>query len=347
MIFLWLALIVGACIWIAKACDMFEPASDYLGRNLGAGIKGATINAIGSSLPELFTAFIFLFWFNDKAGFSSGVATTAGSAVFNAVIIPGLVIMSSLMALKIKGIEVDKRVILRDGVFFLIAEFALIYFLSQEILSWKMGAGLMAIYAVYAGYLIRQQRGHEAEEDDEEEYEFDSPGKAWKALLISVAQIGIACFILTEGVVQLASAWGINTFFVAVIIAAAATSVPDTIISMKDAKKGNYEDAVSNAVGSNIFDICVGLGLPLFIYTLINGSFNLNLGMDVGVAELRILLVMVSFGVLALFLIPKKLGYGVSVSLLSMYVAYATYTIGRGMGAQWTEGIASVLNSIL
>ena len=34
---------------------------------------------------------------------------------------------------------------------------------------------------------------------------------------------------------------------VAVIIAAAATSVPDTILSIKDAKKGNYNDAISNA----------------------------------------------------------------------------------------------------
>ena len=41
-----------------------------------------------------------------------------------------------------------------------------------------------------------------------------------------------------------------------VIIAAAATSVPDTILSIKDARKGNYNDAISNALGSNIFDIC-------------------------------------------------------------------------------------------
>ena len=37
---------------------------------------------------------------------------------------------------------------------------------------------------------------------------------------------------------------------VAIIIAAAATSVPDTILSVKDALKGNYNDAISNAFGS-------------------------------------------------------------------------------------------------
>ena len=52
--------IVFACIVIARASDGFEAAADYLGRNLNEGIKGATINAIGSSLPELLTTFFFL-----------------------------------------------------------------------------------------------------------------------------------------------------------------------------------------------------------------------------------------------------------------------------------------------
>ena len=42
---------------------------------------------------------------------------------------------------------------------------------------------------------------------------------------------------------------------VVIIIAVAANSVPDTILSVKDAIKGNYNDAISNAIGSNVFDI--------------------------------------------------------------------------------------------
>lgn len=350
MMILWSLLIVISCIWIAKACNIFEPASDYLGRNLGPGVKGATINAIGSSLPELFTALIFLFLFNDKAGFSSGVATTAGSAVFNAVIIPSLVIFSSLWILKIKGIIVDKKVIIRDGIFFLIAEVSLIYCLSKNILTWHMGIVLMLIYVLYAFYLIFQQKKFRNEsnaDEDSEEYEYDSNSKAWKAIFISVTQIGIACYLLTEAIVHVATGLGIETFFVAVILASMATSVPDLIISIKDAKKGNYDDAVANAIGSNIFDICIALGLPLFLYTIINGPVNLNLNQDVGVAELRVLLVCVSILVLLIFLIPKKLGYFVSVMLFLIYLGYATYTIGRGYDAQWTKPIAEVLNSIL
>ena len=73
-----LLLILLACIGIMFSCNLFEPASNYLGRNMPAGVKGATINAIGSSLPELFTTFILLFFYRDMDGFTGGIATTAG-----------------------------------------------------------------------------------------------------------------------------------------------------------------------------------------------------------------------------------------------------------------------------
>ena len=65
-------------------------------------------------------------------------------------------------------------------------------------------------------------------------------------------------------------------YFVSVVLASAATSVPDTIISYKDAMKGNYDDAVANALGSNIFDVCFALGLPLFLFTLIYGPIEMS-----------------------------------------------------------------------
>ena len=79
---------------LAKSCNAFEGASDFLGRNLPAGIKGATINAVGSSLPELFTTLALLFFIGGAEVFGAGVAVTAGSAVFNSEIIPFLCIVA-------------------------------------------------------------------------------------------------------------------------------------------------------------------------------------------------------------------------------------------------------------
>ena len=68
-------------------------------------------------------------------------------------------------------------------------------------------------------------------------------------------------------------------------------------------KKGQFDDAFSNAFGSNIFDICIGLGLPLFIYTLLNGDIllkkNLKFGLDLLTTSLILLLLLsIAIGIL-------------------------------------------------
>ena len=50
-ILLALTAIFFTCLFIWRACDGFEVASRYLGRNLSDGVRGGTINAIASSTP--------------------------------------------------------------------------------------------------------------------------------------------------------------------------------------------------------------------------------------------------------------------------------------------------------
>jgi Ca2+/Na+ antiporter len=139
---------------IMYACDGFEPAADHLGTEvykMGPGIRGASIEAVASSLPELFTTMFLLFVFHDEDGFSAGIATCAGSAIFNGAVIPALCIL----AVTIKGVKNDDGVVekvtqielyrgtlIRDGCFFLGAEIILIVFLNGTALSWWMGASL-------------------------------------------------------------------------------------------------------------------------------------------------------------------------------------------------------------
>ena len=94
-------------------------------------------------------------------------------------------------------------------------------------------------------------------------------------LIISLIIIGISCYILTISCEELSLKLGIDLYYISFFIAAIASSIPDTFLSIYDAKKGNIDDAYSNAFASNIFDICIGLSLPLFIYTLIYGPLNL------------------------------------------------------------------------
>ena len=68
-----LLLIVISSLVIWRSSNGFEDASSFLGRNLTDGVKGATINAISSSIPELLTSIFFLLFLKDSEGFSGGL----------------------------------------------------------------------------------------------------------------------------------------------------------------------------------------------------------------------------------------------------------------------------------
>jgi cation:H+ antiporter len=115
----------------------------------------------------------------------------------------------------------------------------------------------------------------------------------------------------------------IPLIFVAVVLSAAATSVPDTIISIKDARKGNYDDAVSNALGSNIFDIAFALGLPLLMYNLIYGeSIILKAEVLAFTKEVWVFLLLATVSALAIMLIGKKFNRRKALLLLGIYALF-------------------------
>ena len=110
-------------IW--RAGDGFMVASEYVGRNLSDGVRGATINAIASSMPEVFTSLFFLFVLQqDGIGFTGGIGTTAGSAIFNSMVIPAVAVLAVISMGLTKEVNVSRKVMLRDGISLIIAEFS-------------------------------------------------------------------------------------------------------------------------------------------------------------------------------------------------------------------------------
>jgi cation:H+ antiporter len=344
---------------------------------MAPGIRGATLEAIASSLPELFTTLFLLFVFHDVGGFAAGVATCAGSAVFNAVIIPAVCIL----AVTIKGVNgqvvnkltIRSSTIVRDGIFFILAELLLIFFLGRGELVWWMGLSLMGFYGVYFATLMRGMGSEEESQEDEQEEEeeeqnsmivslltFDfhqlifkgedfTARSAWTVLSLATATIAGACYLLSESVMMSAESLDIEPYFTAVIFGAAATSVPDTVLSYKDAMKGDYDDAVANAIGSNIFDVCVALGFPLALYSglqVLDGKSGIITlvgdGEQGGIQSLPIVLVILSVVIVGMFLLAPKekteegtivlIGKGHGYGLLGLYACWMGFVLVQVMG---------------
>ena len=357
-----LAVVIASMVMM-YACNSFDDAASHLGRNMTAGVRGATINAVGSSMPELLTTFFLLFLFQDQGGFAAGIATTAGSAIFNAVVIPAVCIFAvryrgvlvqgapgvATVREKVRSIKISKQNLIRDGFFLLIAEATLIWFLGNSEMTWWMGATLLGIYGFYFLYLAR---GFGNDEDDGEDEDDDSEGpssklkalltldfntllfngkvystgRAWVVLSFATGAIAIASWMLADAVIKSANAMGVPPYFTALIFAAAATSVPDTVLSLKDAVRGNYDDALSNAIGSNTFDITIGLGLPLLLYALIFNTDVLVMSAH-NTQLLRIVLFGVTVLVLASLLLRKRVTVSVAYFFSALYLSWMGFVL--------------------
>ena len=123
-----------------------------------------------------------------------------------------------------------------------------------------------------------------------------------------------------------ADAMGVPPYFTALVFAAAATSVPDTVLSLKDAVRGDYDDALSNAIGSNTFDITVCLGLPLLLYALIYDTDVMVMSAD-ETQLLRIVLFGVTVVVLASLLLRERVTVSVAYFLSAIYVSWMGFVI--------------------
>merc|ERR1711988_34543 len=105
-------------------------------------------------------------------------------------------------------------------------------------------------------------------------YEPLTCGQKWYlfTFFVSLLWITILSFFMVTFMEKIGCAWGISSFIMGITFLAMGTSVPDALGSIAVAKEGEGDMAVSNAIGSNVFDICMGLGLPWVIATAIDGE---------------------------------------------------------------------------
>jgi len=348
----WSTLLIifsGFLIW--RATDGFELASNYLGRNMKKGIKGATINAIASSMPEFLATMFFLFVIKDANGFSGGVGITGGSAVFNIVVIPSCIYFVLLFTRKIKKIPINRKTFLRDGIFLLVLTAAVAVILHTKTLTFVHGLLLTLPYFVYLLYLFNQfkKKGETKKENfdyiptsktitikdiiyvDLEKIVLKGNGiyttNSWFLLLSSTAVMIVGTWLLVAGTDKLGTALSIPLIFISVILAAAASSIPDTLISVLDAKKGNYEDAFSNALGSNIFDISFALGFPLLLYTIFFSPIQMDQAVIDASTDIWFMLFIITFLTLIVFSTGKFFTLKKALFLLFLYVLFTIFIV--------------------
>lgn len=357
MIFISIIGLIFVFYLLAKICDQyFVESLDMIANKLrlSEDVTGATFMAIGSSAPELFTAIIAL----TKVGAEEvGAGTIVGSAIFNVLVIVGASAVVATAYLKWKPV-------IRDLLFYIFAILILLFTFQDGSITLSESFLYIVGYIFYLVLLRKWSHWfpisldknelmeiHDYFEEKEEKRTIlhrgifsrftyfiewvlkklfpnlnKNPEKYLVSFFTSIVCIAVLSWILVELAVYTADTLHIPKVIIALTILAGGTSVPDLLSSMIVARKGRGDMAVSNAVGSNTFDIFVGLGVPWFVYILLTGN-SIVVGTENLLASIFLLFFTVIALLFLLILQKFKIGSKSGYILLLLYGGYILYAI--------------------
>ncbi|XP_029413827.1 sodium/potassium/calcium exchanger 4 isoform X3 [Nannospalax galili] len=121
---------------------------------------------------------------------------------------------------------------------------------------------------------------------------------------------------------------GIPDVIMGITFLAAGTSVPDCMASLIVARQGLGDMAVSNTIGSNVFDILVGLGIPWGLQTMvINYGSTVKINSRGLVYSVVLLLGSVALTVLGIHLNKWRLDRKLGIYVLVLYAIFLCFSI--------------------
>ena len=260
LIFFWLAVLVISFYLLAYFIDEYfvcslEKISARL--KLSSDMAGATLMAIGSSAPELCVSFFALIRPGNHA--IIGLGTIVGSALFN------LLVITAACGFAGKS-KIQWQPMLREGIFYTLSIFLLFAAFYNDSLGYFEALLFLLLYGVYIFFVLYWM--HFFPYEEQVSYEEDSESKSYflsflfpkaehyyRVFFISIVYISVLSWLLVESAVAISYLLNISESFIALTVVAVGTSIPDLISSYVVAKRGKSSMAISNAVGSNIFQL--------------------------------------------------------------------------------------------
>ncbi|CAN0275500.1 unnamed protein product [Pylaiella littoralis] len=144
--------------------------------------------------------------------------------------------------------------------------------------------------------------------------------------MMSITWISIISSYMVQLATGAACILGVTPIVMGTLVLAVGTSVPDMIGSMIAAKNGEASMAIANAIGSNVFNILLGLGGPWLFSSLVSGAPT-EVNSEGATKALIILFCAVMIFLGSLMLSRWTMNMRLAYSLLTTYGTYVVYTI--------------------
>ena len=316
-------LIVGFILLIKGADWLIDGASSTASHfKVSKLLIGLTIVAFGTGAPELAVSVSSLL--NGTTDMLLG--NVIGSNILNILLLIGI-------AAVIRPIRIKKDTVAKElPLLLLISTVIIVLFLDtllvsadQNTISRADGIICLLCFSVFIFYIISMARKNRAAKTEVEKPKFRL-GISLFLILIGLAGVVGGSELVVSSASTIAASIGVSDRMIALTIVAFGTSLPELITTIKAAKRGENELLVGNIIGSNIFNICIVLGLPVALFgTITPSSFEvIDLIMLVG-ATVILLLVSRSDrkithleGILMLIIFTIYYGYIITSAITSL-----------------------------
>ena len=312
--------------FLVKGADFFVEGSSSIAKKLKVPpiIIGLTIVAMGTSLPETAVSVTASLVQNNERA----VSNVVGSNIFNLMFVIG--VCSILTPIMVQKATVVRDIPLSLGC----ALFLLVLGVSG--LGDKAGMTLghadgVIFLIVFAGYIFTMVRsamkaraaGQKVEIEGVEECDNMkelSYGKSILFLIVGAAAIAFGGDLTVDTASRIAIELGMSQTLVGLTIVSIGTSLPELVTSVVAARKNEVDMAVGNAVGSNIFNILMVLGISSAISPVALIRENI---IDIVLLMVFSVMVWIFAGT------RKKIERKEGIIMVVVYLVYCAYIIAR------------------
>jgi cation:H+ antiporter len=226
--------------------------------NISHFVIGATLIALGTSLPEMAASMVA----SSQNKSDMAIANVLGSNIFNIGLVLGLVFLVA------KNLNPTRDFFQKDSSWALFPIFVFILMSYDGIISRFEGVLFLVMMGAYIMFLLEDSKQLKNELDPNLVNEKFAWIPTIAMLIIGfVLVVGGANFTVESGS-SIARSLGVSEWIIGLLLIALGTSLPELVVSVVAAKKGNVDMIIGNIIGSNVANFTVVLGAASLVNPL-------------------------------------------------------------------------------
>ncbi len=269
-----IVLLLIGFVLLVKCSDLFVDAVSSLANNFKVSkmMIALTVAAFGTCAPELAISFNSI----SSGSGNIALANVLGSNVVNILLIIGLAAFVNPIKVKDEVIKKELPILLLTTIMFAVSiSFHYIFENNMSfILNRTDGLIFVFLFSVFIFYIVSIVKSKQGL------FEYAKPKyNIWISILITIVCCAVIVYssdIVVDNAKILASLLGVSEKIITMTVVVIGTSLPEMTMTVLASKKGEFDIALGNIIGTNIFNIGIVLGLPLLIYGgFASSSFNL------------------------------------------------------------------------